>query len=48
MELDWHGTWDEFGINAVFLENYWNEGSVKRQARWFDDFVISEIGRAHV
>src|SRR5439155_1498988 len=28
-------------INAVFLENYWNQGSIKRQARWFDDFVIS-------
>ena len=39
--LDWHGTWNEYAINAVFLENYWNEGSIKRQARWFDDFVIS-------
>lgn len=39
--LDWHGTWSQYAINAVFLENYWNEGSVKRQARWFDDFVIS-------
>ncbi len=39
--LDWHGTWSEYGINAVFLENYWNEGAVKREARWFDDFVIS-------
>jgi len=40
-DLDWHGTWDEYAINAVFLENYWNTGSVKRQARWFDNFVIS-------
>jgi hypothetical protein len=39
--LDWHGTWSEYAINAVFLENYWNDGSVKQQARWFDDFVIS-------
>ena len=39
--LDWQGTWSQYAINAVFLENYWNEGSVKRQARWFDDFVIS-------
>jgi hypothetical protein len=39
--LDWHGTWSEYAINAVFLENYWNDGSVKPQARWFDDFVIS-------
>ena len=40
-DLDWHGAWNDYAINAVFLENYWNEGSVKRQARWFDDFAIS-------
>jgi hypothetical protein len=28
-------------INAVFLENYWNQGAVKREARWFDNFIIS-------
>ncbi|HEY3854304.1 MAG TPA: hypothetical protein VGO67_07940 [Verrucomicrobiae bacterium] len=39
--LDWHGTWSDYAINAVFLENYWNDGSVKKQARWFDNFVIS-------
>jgi hypothetical protein len=39
-DLDWHGTWDDYAINAVFLENYWNDGSLKRQERWFDDFVI--------
>lgn len=42
-DLDWHGVWNDYAINAVFLENYWNEGSVKRQARWFDDFVISTL-----
>lgn len=40
-DLDWHGSWNDYAINAVFLENYWNSGSVKRQARWFDNFVIS-------
>jgi hypothetical protein len=40
-DLDWHGAWGDYAINAVFLENYWNEGSVKRQGRWFDNFVIS-------
>lgn len=40
-DLDWHGTWSEYGINAVFLENYWNRGAIKREARWFDNFVIS-------
>jgi hypothetical protein len=39
--LDWHGKWTDYGINAVFLENYWNQGSAKKQARWFDNFVIS-------
>ena len=40
-DLDWHGAWGDYAINAVFLENYWNTGSVKRQARWFDNFVVS-------
>ena len=39
--LDWVGTRQEYGINAVFLENYWNSGSVKEQERYFDNFVIS-------
>jgi hypothetical protein len=41
-DLDWHGTWDEYAIDAVFLENYWNSGSVKAQYRWFDGFTASE------
>lgn len=40
-DLDWHGNWSDYGINAVFLENYWNRGALKRQARWFDNFIIS-------
>ena len=40
-DLDWHGTWDDYAIDAVFLENYWNQGAKKREARYFDDFVIS-------
>ncbi len=40
-DLDWHGTWQDYAINAVFIENYWNTGSIKRQARYFDNFVIS-------
>jgi hypothetical protein len=40
-DLDWQGTWQDYAIDAVFLENYWNQGSVKRQARWFDNFIIS-------
>ncbi len=40
-DLDWHGEWTDYGINAVFLENQENNGSIQRQARWFDEFVIS-------
>jgi len=40
-DLNWVYAWDDYGINAVFLENYWNAGSPVRQERWFDDFVIS-------
>jgi hypothetical protein len=40
-KLDWRGTYDEYGINAVFLETYWNAGSPVTQSRWIDNFVIS-------
>src|SRR5579871_542143 len=39
--LDWRGTYDAHGINAVFLEAYWNQGSPVAQTRWIDNFVIS-------
>jgi hypothetical protein len=31
----------EFGINTIFLENYWNEGAARPQERYFDNFVVS-------
>jgi hypothetical protein len=40
-DLDWVGAYDAFGINAVFLENYWNDGSPADQERYFDNFVVS-------
>lgn len=40
-DLNWVGRYEEFGINAVFLENYWNAGSPARQSRYVDDFVVS-------
>lgn len=40
-ELDWRGTYTAHGINAVFLEAYWNSGSPVYQSRWYDNFVIS-------
>ena len=44
-DLNWHGDWnsdpDNYGINAVFVENYWNDGSPVDQERYMDNFVIS-------
>lgn len=39
--LDWRGSYTKHGINAVFLETYWNRGSPVTQSRWIDNFVIS-------
>lgn len=39
--LDWRGSYTSHGINAVFLETYWNKGSPVTQSRWLDNFVIS-------
>lgn len=39
--LDWRGTYTGHGINAVFVETYWNQGSPVTQSRWIDNLVIS-------
>jgi hypothetical protein len=39
--LNFRGSYTEHGINAVFLEAYWNQGSPVSQSRWYDNFVIS-------
>lgn len=39
--LGWMGSFVDYGINAVYVENYWNEGAPKRQDRYFDDFIVS-------
>jgi len=39
--LDWRGYYTGHGINALFLEAYWNKGSPVTQERWYDNFVIS-------
>jgi hypothetical protein len=41
LSLDWRGTYTARGINAVFLEAYWNSGSPVTQYRWYDNFVVS-------
>jgi hypothetical protein len=39
--LNFVGSYTGYGINAIFIENYWNAGSVKEQERYFDNFVVS-------
>ncbi len=43
--LNWHADWnsdpDNYKINAIFVENYWNNGSPVAQERYIDNFVIS-------
>ncbi|MBC7790643.1 MAG: hypothetical protein H7Z74_11905 [Anaerolineae bacterium] len=39
--LNFVGGMTEYGINAVFLENYWNGGAPRQQARYFDRFIVS-------
>ena len=39
--LNWQGAYSEYGINTIFLENYWNTGSPQPQERYFDNFVVS-------
>lgn len=40
-DLNWVGAYDAYGINAIFLENYWNAGSPQDQERYIDNFVVS-------
>lgn len=40
-DLNWVGAYDDYGLNAVFLENYWNAGSPAAQERYLDNFVVS-------
>ncbi len=40
-DLDWGGPWDQYGLNALYLENYWNDGAPGTQTRTFDNLVVS-------
>lgn len=40
-KLNWVGTWQDYGINAIFFENYWNSGAPAQRIRYFDNIVIS-------
>ncbi len=39
--MNWLGSYNAFGINAVFLENYINNGAPNAQDRYYDNFVVS-------
>jgi len=39
--LDFLEGYNSYGINGVFLENYWNSGSTQLQERYLDNFVVS-------
>ena len=39
--LNFRGSYTDHGINALFLESYWNNGSIKTQGRWYDNFIVS-------
>ena len=48
--LNWLGSYNAYGINTLFIENYWNAGSPQRQERYIDNLVVSTqpIGPAAV
>ncbi len=39
--LDWVGSWQDYGINSVSFENWWNDGAPANLERYRDNFVIS-------
>jgi len=39
--LNWVGSFSAFGINAVFVENFWNAGAPQVEERYFDNIVVS-------
>jgi hypothetical protein len=43
--LNWLGGYSAYGLNAVFLENYWNAGSPVAQDRFLDNVIV---GRAPI
>ncbi len=39
--LNWLGAYADYGINAVFVENHWNDGAPGSRVRYLDNLVIS-------
>ncbi|WP_405230060.1 polysaccharide lyase [Lentisalinibacter sediminis] len=40
--INWLGSYSDYGINAVMFESYWGEGSHVAQTRYIDSIVIAE------
>jgi hypothetical protein len=40
-DLDLRGSWDDYAINALVIENLWPGGAPQPLRRWIDDVVIS-------
>jgi hypothetical protein len=41
-DMNFVDTWTAYGINAIFFENFWNDGnSPQVQERYFDNIVVS-------
>jgi hypothetical protein len=39
--MNWVSSYSAFGINAIYFENYWNDGATQAEDRFFDDIVVS-------
>jgi hypothetical protein len=40
-DLNWLGGYSAYGINAIFVENYWDTGTPVLQSRFLDNIVVS-------
>ena len=39
--LNFLGSFSQYGINALYLENYWNSGPPVNETRYLDNLVVS-------
>jgi hypothetical protein len=39
--MNWVSSYSAYGINAVYFENYWNDGAIQAEDRFFDKIVVS-------
>ena len=39
--LNFLGSYSQYGINALYLENYWNSGPPVNESRYLDNLVVS-------